>query len=56
MISNWQGTLPCVVIHTYILKPCHINIGKVENGELVTVSTLRDLFKHIQERKKDNVS
>ena len=56
MISDWQGTLPCVVIHVNRLKPCHINIGKVDKGELVTASTLRDLFKHVQECKKDSES
>ena len=56
MISDWQGTLPCVVIHANRLKPCHIYIGKVDKGELVTVSTLIELFKHIQENKKDSDS
>ena len=56
MISDWQGTLPCVVIHANRLKPCHINIGKVDKGELVSMSTLRELFKHIQGSKKDNDS
>ena len=54
MIFDWQGSLPCVVIHANRLKPCHINIGKADKGELVTMSTLRGLFKHIQESKKDN--
>ena len=56
MISDWQGTLPCVVIHANRLRPCCINIGKGDKGELVTVSTLREHFKHIQESKKDNDS
>ena len=44
MISDWQDTLPHVVIHANKLKPCHINIGKVDKGELVTVSPLGKLF------------
>ena len=56
MISDCQGILPCVVIHSNRLKPCNINIGKVDKGELVTVSTSRELFKHIQESVKDNKS
>ena len=56
MISDWQGTSPCVVIHANRLKRFHINIGKVDKGELVTVSTLRELSKYIQLSKKDNDS
>ena len=44
MISDWQSTLPCVVIHANRLKPCHINIGKVDQDEFVTVSTFTRTF------------
>ena len=43
-----------MVFYANRLKPCHKNIGNVEKGELVTLSTLGELFQYKKESKKDS--
>ena len=44
LICDWHGMLLSINVEANRLKPYHINLRKVENGELVTVSNIRKPF------------
>ena len=48
LISDWEGKIAPIVVHPNRLKKCYLNMGKVENKNLITVSSVRELFKHIE--------
>ena len=50
-ISDWNGEVPAISMYIHRLKPYRINMGLIKDGQLVTVSTVRQLFSHIKEMR-----
>ena len=44
LISDWNGEVPAISMHIHRLKPYMMNMGLVKDGQLVTVSTVRQLL------------
>ena len=54
MISTWDGHVLPISMHANRLKPFSMQMGIVEDGQLVTVSTVNDLFKHIRKMRSQS--
>ena len=53
MISNWDGRVNPISMHTNRLRPYNLNMAIISDRQLVSVNTVKQPFDHIRKMRGD---